>query len=452
MIVVKSETEYQQFLKSIERQRLFIDYVMSNYNNHAVQNDIICIFIKNTADDLMYCINFCHQDTAIYSKNKTDIINDIIKSSKGIVVIDKKRFIHLFGCREVDDILIYKFQNDIIEHIDDEYHTNYHDLIKSKYDGCNELNYIIPLAKHIESFEDKYSFYKDDILGFKSSDSYRMMNGLITETLCKMESNGLKVDLTEYHKYFPDKKINGDMVFTSYNLFTSTGRPSNHFGGINYAALNKENGCRKSFISRHGTDGMLITMDYSAYHPRIIANLVRYPIDINVNIYEFLAKQYFNLEVIDDELLSKSKQLTFLNLYGGVKDEYLHIPYFQKVNEYVNHRWKFFNDNGYVETPIFKRKITKNHIIDPSPNKLFNYILQGSETEFSIQHISRVNDYLENKQTKVVLYTYDSITLDTHKADGLTTLVDIKNILIDNQFPVKCYAGNNYQDMAVINI
>ena len=452
MIVIKSNDEYQKFLKSVNRQRVFIDYVVSKYNNHAVQNDIVCIFIKNTADDLTYCINLSHQDTMIYSKNKTDILNDIIKVTKCVIVVDKKRFKHLFGCNEVNDILIYKFQFNMVENSDEEFTTNYHDLIRIKYNAYNGLNYIIPLTKHFESFEDKYDFYKSDILKFKSSYSYKMMNGVITETLCKMESNGVCVDLDEFHKHFPDKKIDGNITYTEYNLFTSTGRPSNHFGGINYAALNKENGCRRSFISRYGNDGMLITIDYSAYHPRIIANLARYPIDVNVNIYEFLAKQYFNVDIVNNELLNKSKQLTFINLYGGVKDEYLHIPYFQKVNEYVTHRWKFFNDNGYVETPVFKRKITKNHIVDSSPNKLFNYILQGSETEISIQHISRVNDYLENKKTKVVLYTYDSITLDTHKDDGLNTLVDIKNILIDNQFPVKCYAGNNYQDMTLINI
>ena len=36
--------------------------------------------------------------------------------------------------------------------------------------------------------------------------------------------------------------------YTEYNLYTSTGRPSNKFGGVNFAALNKEDGSRNSFV------------------------------------------------------------------------------------------------------------------------------------------------------------------------------------------------------------
>jgi hypothetical protein len=105
-----------------------------------------------------------------------------------------------------------------------------------------------------------------------------------------------------------------------------------------------------------------------------------------------------------------------------------------------------------VETPVFKRRITEHHISDPNPNKLFNYLLQAAETEFSIQNISRINDFLRNKESKVVLYTYDSILVDLSKNDGMETVHHIKNTMIDNQFPVKCYVGKNYNDLCEIEI
>jgi DNA polymerase I-like protein with 3'-5' exonuclease and polymerase domains len=120
------------------------------------------------------------------------------------------------------------------------------------------------------------------------------------------------------------------------------------------------------------------------------------------------------------------------------------------VSEYIDHRWKFFNKHGYVETPVFKRRITENHISDPNPNKLFNYLLQAAETEFSIQNIDRINRYLRNKKSKVVLYTYDSILIDICGDDKKDTLTDIKTIMVDNQFPVKCHAGKNYDEMIEI--
>jgi DNA polymerase I-like protein with 3'-5' exonuclease and polymerase domains len=122
------------------------------------------------------------------------------------------------------------------------------------------------------------------------------------------------------------------------------------------------------------------------------------------------------------------------------------------MKEYIDHRWRYFNEFGYVETPIYKRMITKNHISDPNPNKLFNYILQASETEFGISVVSNINSYLKDKKTKVVLYTYDSLLFDIHKTDSKSTLIDIKKIMSSNGFPVKCYIGYNYDNMLSKNI
>lgn len=139
-------------------------------------------------------------------------------------------------------------------------------------------------------------------------------------------------------------------------------------------------------------------------------------------------------------------------MYGTIPDELLEIPYYKKMKEYINHRWEFFNQYGYVETPVFKRQITKNHIHEPNPNKLFNYILQASETEFGIYSLASVNEYLKDKKTKAILYTYDSILFDVHKDDKKDTLCDIKRLMSNNKFPVKCYIGKNYNDMTIVNI
>ena len=66
------------------------------------------------------------------------------------------------------------------------------------------------------------------------------------------------------------------MVYSEYNPYTATGRPSNRFGGLNFAALNKKDGSRKKFISRYGKEGMLVEMDYDAYHLRLIGDEVNY--------------------------------------------------------------------------------------------------------------------------------------------------------------------------------
>lgn len=447
-------TNYNSFLNNICNQEVFIDYVVKNHNVHSIKNEIILLFIKNIKTDELYLLNQTHQDLNFSNLNINNTLNLIIQKSKKIFVTDKKKFIHLFKIKNVNDVLIFKFQKGT-DSLDETVTTNYHDFIKYKnIDDRVDVNYIIPASKHIELFEKNYKKMRSSMTDFYIDESFSQLNGIITETLAEVESNGLYVDVIKFNEFFKEKEIEqkSNFVYTEYNLFTSTGRPSNRFGKINYAALNKEDGCRSAFVSRFGDDGMLLSIDYSAYHPHIIANLINYKLDLSLNIYEYLAKQYFEKEEITVEDLKKAKNLTFQNLYGGVREEYKNIDYFKKVDEYITHRWDFFNQNQYVETPIFKRRITNKHIHDANPNKLFNYLLQAAETEFSIQNINRVNHYLKNKKSKVVLYTYDSILVDVCKDDKKDTLVNIKTIMVDNQFPVKCHIGKNYQDLVSIDI
>ena len=59
---------------------------------------------------------------------------------------------------------------------------------------------------------------------------------------------------------------------------------------------------------------------------------------------------------------------------------------------------------------------------------------------------------LSDKKTQPILYTYDSILFDAHKADKMDTIKKLKNIMERGKFPVKVYVGNNYKDMKQISI
>lgn len=442
-------------LNLVKNKDIVIDFVLKNEKHHPITNEPLLVFFKIKNEPELYILNSQHGDCERSDLDILSTVDLLIKVSKNTFVIDKKKFLHVFKNKNVNDLLICLFQEGVENITSIEFDTNYHNYIK--YKNLNEkddVNLIIPLAKHIEKYNNICKYFDRYISHFKFDESYKQLNGIITETLAEVESHGLYIDLIKFNESFKEKNIKNDssIVYTEYNIFTSTGRPSNRFGKINYAALNKEDGCRTSFVSRFGEDGMLLSIDYSAYHPHIIANLINYKLDLSVNIYEYLAKQYFEKQEITIEDLKKAKNLTFQNLYGEVREEYKHIEFFKKVDEYITHRWNFFNQNKYVETPVFKRKITDKHIHQPNPNKLFNYLLQAAETEFGIQNISRVNHYLKNKKSKVVLYTYDSILVDVCKTDKKDTLVEIKNIMVDNQFPVKCHIGKNYQDLILINI
>lgn len=79
-----------------------------------------------------------------------------------------------------------------------------------------------------------------------------------------------------------------------------------------------------------------------------------------------------------------------------------------------------------------------------SPTKLFNYYIQSLETKSNVEILKSLLDYLETKQSKIVLYTYDSVLIDFSKEDGIETVKEIKNILESTGYTTKMKKGTTY--------
>jgi DNA polymerase I-like protein with 3'-5' exonuclease and polymerase domains len=447
-MIISSDAEYNKFLIENTNGRCIVHIVTNNDNIHSAIAKPLLIFVKNIDIDKLYIININHYDID-YRVDQELFIKDFNNLYCIKFVLDKKRFMHLLPIINLKDLQLIDFmlygKPDETNYIPNEYRFYY-----NRFEDYDDINNAIPLTIHSRVFDNICNVYEETIESFVEDSGYIGVNDNILDNLQQIEKNGLYVDKSVFSKHF-DAKVSNNLVHTEYNIYTATGRPSNRFGGVNYAALNKDDGCRSSFVSRHGDDGILFLIDYSAYHPHIVGKLINY--SLPTDVYSYLGKYYFTKEELSPEEIKSAKNMTFQCMYGNnIPTEFLTIPYYAKMNEYINHRWEFFNDNGYVETPIYKRKITSKHIIDPNPNKLFNYILQASETEFGMTVANDVNRYLRNKQTKVVLYTYDSLLYDVHKDDGKQTLVDIKGIMSNTGFPVKCYIGYDYNKMITVNI
>jgi hypothetical protein len=194
----------------------------------------------------------------------------------------------------------------------------------------------------------------------------------------------------------------------------------------------------------------MILIDYTAFFPNIICYLTKYFLPEGTDVYTYLACLFFNTKEPTIEQIKEAKKITFKQLFGGVEEKYSHIRYFKNLRGYINEQWEFFRKNNYIETPLFKRRITSTHIQDPSPEKVFNYLLQASEGEIAISRLKEVMLYLKNKKSKCVLYTYDSILIDFHNGD-IELLDGIVNIFRwNNRFPLKIYKGESYGNMILI--
>lgn len=419
---------------------------------HPVINPPSILFIRNISTRKTYYFAFNHPDS-VPTVTHSWFVQQFLLNSKKKWVLDKKTFSQMINLPNVYDVnLLYHIENVDIFDISS-YDTPAHYLVRKNSLGHPKVNLSIPLMKHKEMFDDLADDIQDVIEKYEIDDGFVNFNNFVIGPLGELETQGIYVDREMFkHKFNLDPGHSG-IVYSQYNVYTSTGRPSNRFGGVNYAALNRIDGARKCFKSRYGKDGRMVLIDYTTFHPRIICYLTKYNIPIETDIYEYLARLYFHKKEVDEIDVKNSKQLTFRQFFGGVEDKYIHIKYLANLKFFVDEQWKIFQKNGYVLTPLFKRKITNKHILSPDPPKVFNYILQAMEGEISIPKIKTVINYLMDKKTKAVIYTYDAVLYDFHKDDGYDTLDEIRRIMsYDGMFPTKTYIGETYHDMKLISV
>ena len=185
------------------------------------------------------------------------------------------------------------------------------------------------------------------------------------------------------------------------------------------------------------------------YHVRLIARLINYKLPAG-SVHEYFGRFYFDTTTLTQEQYEQSKQITFRLLYGGIDKEFLEIPYFRQVNDLIWKLWGEYKKQGYITTPVERRPITMEGVERVTANKLFNYYLQALETEVSVRKMDHVVAYLQDKKSKLVLYTYDSMLTDIHSGEIKEVVPKIRMILEEGNFPVKIKYGSTYGKMKTI--
>lgn len=386
------------------------------YSNwvHPVLNQVSLVYIKPLNGDKGYMVTSNHSE-AFYVE--TDLIQETLEKIDKIYVRDKKQFLHYFYHKAC-----YTSHPSPTTYIPEP--TQAHTFYYNKYYKRKDTNRLIPIVKHYEHCEE---IYKNQSFPDTPNLFYDNKASVVFNMI---ESNGIKINNSVYEQYF-DYPMQ-DYAYTQYNLNTTTTRPSNSFGGINFAALNKENGERNSFIPRND---VFLDLDISAYHPTLLAKLLDYTFD-NEDIHQAFAEMY----KVD---YKKAKELTFKQLYGGVFKQYEHLEFFSKVKKYTKELWKKFNKDGYIECPISNYRFEKDKLENMNPQKLLNYLLQNLETANNIIILYKILKLLQGKNTKLVLYVYDSFLLDIDKSEK-DTLEKIKDIFGQHKLKIKSKRGKTY--------
>lgn len=391
---------------------------------HPIQNKLSSLHFR-FEDGTFYTVSVNHPDAPNFDVDLSDAYK--------LVTLYQKELRHLTNAVNVIDLATMLHLNNEVIPIYREFYTMGIHQIKNQFKFKN-LHYSIPLTSWVETAE---TFLQHCEYLYKAHNSmerdsaFQFINQITIPTLTSIEKSGLQTT--------------DGLVYSDYNIYTSTGRPSNAFGGINFAALNKNDGTREKFISRFGENGTLVQFDYEAFHLRLAAHIIGYQLP-ETSVHTFLAKQYYDTNDITDEMYEESKARTFALMYGQT-DDTGGVEFFQKLKGYSSNLWEEYRQNGYVLSGT-GRKIT---IPDSSKNKVFNYMMQLTETEVAISRVDDVCRFLGTMESKVILYTYDAILLDVHNGE-LDSMDNVSTILSAGGYPVRQYRGHNYNNLILHKI
>ncbi len=425
------ETDEQ--LTKFENHRFdeaFLYVIPLNANYHPKLTGLSLIYVRpfSSHKGYMLCVNT--DESFCLDRNR---VLDVLSKFSKLYVMDKKEALyHLpFEPSLYDISLTQQVEPPSVPSVKMSYyhHADRHDV-----------NKLIPISKHYEYCEELYKLIDFDNDNFATK-WYKFYNTYVIPTFYLVEQNGITTSVDKMRYYFkPDNlsySTTETTTYTRYNLYNITSRPSNAFNGINFGALNKDNGCRSSFIAKNDA---LMEMDFDSFHVRLLGELVGFDFGKD-NIHEFLGKQYFNTTELTKEQYKQSKEITFKTLYTEKKlEEYQHIEFFRLVKEYKNKKWNEYNAKGYINGHISDKPLTGI----TSKTKLLPYILQNYETELNTVKMYKILRLLNGKNTKLVFYNYDAIVLDVDKKDGKELLIKIKSILENGGYPVSIKFNNTY--------
>ena len=434
------ETEQQLNRLYFSDKECYIRIIPMNDEYHSILTSPCLVYFKTpTSKGYMFTIN--HSEAFKLPLSKVlDFIEDKFEK---IYTLNKKEVLYYFNSNKLIDIDgRYKYKTIIGDNF-----TKFRDRVYNNFDSLGYTNSIIPISKHYESEEKTFQEIKQCFL--LDTDQNIFYNDIFPKVFKAIEEQGIRIHPDYFHKHFKynDKSwfLRGETVYTKYNLYNLTTRPTNSFNGVNFAALNKNDGSRTALIPKND---LFFEYDYDSYHVRILAKLINFELGKD-SVHTQLGKMYFSKDELTEEEYKQSKELTFKQLYGGVFEQYKDIPFFKSMNEYVDDLWKTFNKENKLKL-IGGKVLTKDQIQNPTPNKILNYTIQSAETYNNVMSLKRVIEYLENKQSKVILYTYDSFLIDYSNGDGKKTLQKIKQLLEMGGYVIKVSYGRNYNSLKYI--
>ena len=406
-------------LKNSGYDEAYIDVLPSDDILHPLDNSICAVYIRPLSSTKGFILPINHTDTVNVPINE---VIKILQKFKKLWCQDIKSIRHYFPLPSLLGCVLppnsFSFNK-----------TKTHKIFKSRYPKLTDINRIIPIVKHYESFQEDYKNITNSLIynNQKYADFY---NKRVSMVYYNIERSGFGINSDIFFKHFYHREQ--PFVHTQYNLNTSTTRPSNKFGGVNYAALNKKTGERSAFIPQND---YFVDFDIKAYHPVIVSHLIGYEFE-DSDIHQSFANMY-------GVSRSKAKEITFQQFYGRIFAKYKDLSYFRVLLRKQQELYDEYQSKGYLEEPISGYRFEKGILGEMNKEKLFNYFLQATESSYNVEILEKIHEILKGSQTKIVLTVYDSFLLDVKKGEE-NLLTDIQKVFRNKDLNTSINSGYDY--------
>jgi len=435
--IVEQEDKLER-LERLVRLGCYVDIIKSNNNYHSKLSSLVAVYIRLIGSKNGYIIPINHSEGLNVEKER--VLALLSKATK-LYTLDKKDLLYYFNLQGATDLsLLYSMvKYDRLEYVRESNKINH---FYNKHRNFSEVNKIIPISILYGNCENIYS-QVEKVIEYEVPKGFEFYNTTATNVFYLLEQDGLGVYYDAFVNLFTPKdplnNIKDNTVYTSYNLYNATSRPTNAFNSVNFAAIPKTAEHRKCFRPQ---GDYFVEFDFDGYHLRLLSEQIGYPLT-NESAHKQLAKLYFEKEEITDEEYNQAKQINFHAIYGKIPEKFAFLEIFEKIQGYIDSIWSAYTNDGVVYNPISNKPFTKE-LKDMHPQKLMNYMMQSLETSRNINILKDVLRYLKDKKSKVVLYTYDALLFDFYKEDGKDTLDDIERILSENgKYPVRFKYSQN---------
>lgn len=432
MFYIVEEEKSLQRLENLAKLGLYIDVITSNDLYHPKLTSTIAVYLRPISSDYGYIIPIDHSEGLNVDKNR---VEQILKCAPLLYTLDKKNLLYHFNLQGAIDLSLLfsmvKFER--LEYSKDNSAINH---FYNKFNQFKFVNQLIPISKLYEVCQKVFEQVKHTI-ELKVPEHFDFYNKTATNVFFLLEQTGLGIYYEPFVKMFnprdPRYNILDNKVYTSYNLYNITSRPTNAFNSVNFAAIPKTSEHRKCFKP---TNDCFVEFDFDGYHLRLLAEQINYTLT-QESAHKQLAKLYFEKNEITEEEYREAKQINFHAIYGKIPEKWAFLEIFHKIDGFIQELWGRFENDGKIVAPI-SGKVFDRGLKDMHPQKLMNYLMQSLETSRNILILKELLRFLSDKKTKISLYTYDAILFDFCKEDGKEVLETIKNILESGgNYPVK---------------